>query len=327
VIDYKPLYMALNKRHANAWTEQLPAQIASAFQFFRHGKSAEWQTLVNNLSISAAGCSDLNSDIVRIGCRQDLTDVAYQDLYNRLKTLIPWRKGPFELFGVKIDTEWRSDWKWRRLKSHIKPLKNRLVLDVGCGNGYFCWRMAGEQAKLVVGIDPLLLNVIQFNLIRKLYDGDAPVYVLPLVIEDLPPNLNVFDTVFSMGVLYHRRSPIDHLLELKACLSPGGELVLETLVIDGGLGQTLVPEDRYAGMRNVWFIPSCPTLISWLTRCGFNDIRLVDLSTTSLEEQRRTEWMPFLSLNDHLDSKNPSSTKEGHPAPKRAIFIAQKPRL
>ena len=56
-----------------------------------------------------------------------------------------------------------------------------------------------------------------------------------------------------MGVLYHRRSPIDHLLELKGCLQTGGELVLETLVIDGGLGEVLVPENRYAKMRNVWF--------------------------------------------------------------------------
>ena len=118
-----------------------------------------------------------------------------------------------------------------------------MVLDVGCGNGYHCWRMLGAGAKMVVGIDPMMLNVMQFQLIRKLY-GEAPVYVLPMGIEDMPYGLKAFDTVFSMGVLYHRRSPIDHLMELRDCLKPGGELVLETLVIDGGLGQVLLPEDR-----------------------------------------------------------------------------------
>jgi tRNA (mo5U34)-methyltransferase len=181
--------------------------------------------------------------------------------------------------------------------------------------------MLGAGAKMVVGIDPTLLNVMQFQLIKKLY-GDAPIYVLPLGIEAVPSNLNAFDTVFSMGVLYHRRSPIDHLLELKGCLQVGGELVLETLVIEGGLGEVLLPEDRYAKMRNVWFLPSCDTLISWLKRCGFKNVRLVDVALTTIEEQRSTDWMRFHSLQDFLQADNHALTCEGLPAPKRAIFIA-----
>jgi tRNA (mo5U34)-methyltransferase len=129
--------------------------------------------------------------------------------------------------------------------------------------------------------------------------------------------------VFSMGVLYHRRSPIGHLLELRDCLVPGGELVLETLVIEGIQGETLVPEERYAMMRNVWFIPSCPTLMHWLKRCGFKHIRLVDVTATTIQEQRSTRWMTFHSLTDNLDPDNPTLTCEGYPAPKRAIIVAQ----
>ena len=125
-----------------------------------------------------------------------------------------------------------------------------------------------------------------------------------------------------MGVLYHRRSPIDHLLELRDCLQPGGELVLETLVIDGKLGEVLLPEGRYAKMRNVWFLPSCETLMSWLKRCGFINIRLIDVTPTSIEEQRSTEWMQFHSLKDFLYADNHQLTYEGQPAPKRAIIIA-----
>ncbi|MCU7797779.1 MAG: tRNA 5-methoxyuridine(34)/uridine 5-oxyacetic acid(34) synthase CmoB, partial [Candidatus Thiodiazotropha sp. (ex Myrtea spinifera)] len=140
--------------------------------------------------------------------------------------------------------------------------------------------------------------------------------------EDIPPNLQAFDTVFSMGVFYHRRSPFSHLSELKGCLRKGGELVLETLVIEGGPGEVLVPEGRYAKMRNVWFIPSPATLISWLSRAGFGDVRLIDVTTTSVEEQRATEWMRFESLADYLDPSQPAQTVEGHPAPRRAIIVA-----
>ncbi|MDO9268369.1 MAG: tRNA 5-methoxyuridine(34)/uridine 5-oxyacetic acid(34) synthase CmoB [Methylobacter sp.] len=338
MIDYQPLYDALIEAKADAWAKILPQQLERGFDQAKHGDLAQWQALVDSVPELPAAYRALDADAVQIGCSDDLIDDSMDTiehcqgelirpgrlksaLYSQLKALHPWRKGPYNLFGINIDTEWRSDWKWNRLKDHIAPLEHRLVLDVGCGNGYHCWRMLGAGAKTVVGIDPMLLNVMQFQLVRKLY-GEAPVYVLPMGIEDMPIGLKAFDTVFSMGVLYHRRSPIDHLMELRDCLKPGGELVLETLVIDGSLGQVLLPEDRYARMRNVWFLPSCDTLISWLKRCGFKNIRLVDVTVTSIEEQRTTEWMTFNSLKDFLDAENPQLTCEGLPAPKRAVVIA-----
>jgi len=321
MIDYQPLYNNLLDAKADAWVKILPQQLATALDLTRHGNLEQWQTVIECLPKLATTHRLLDADAVQIGLSDDLSEAARMQLEHQLKALHPWRKGPYNLFGINIDTEWRSDWKWNRLKNHISPLKHRMVLDVGCGNGYHCWRMLGARAKMVIGIDPLLLNVMQFQLVRKLY-GEAPLYVLPLGIEELPYGLNAFDTVFSMGVLYHRRSPVDHLLELRDCLQPGGELVLETLVIDGRLGEVLLPEGRYARMRNVWFLPSCETLISWLKRCGFKNIRLVDVTATSIEEQRSTEWMQFNSLKDFLSPENPQLTCEGLPAPKRAIIIA-----
>jgi tRNA (mo5U34)-methyltransferase len=323
VIDYQLLYQALRSAKADGWADCLPQQLSAAFDHSRHGHLATWQQLIKNLPEFSTTQRNLTTDAVQIGSAIDLSEVARATLETQLKSLHPWRKGPYQLFDINIDAEWRSDWKWRRVEPHISPIKHRLVLDVGCGNGYYGWRMLGAGAKCVVGIDPTLLNVMQFQFIRKLHGSEPPIYVLPLGIEDLPYGMKAFDTVFSMGVFYHRRSPIDHLLELRDSLVPGGELVLETLVIDGRLGDVLVPEDRYAQMRNVWFLPSPPTLMGWLSRCGFKNIRLVDITATSTEEQRSTEWMTFHSLKDYLNEDNPLLTCEGLPAPKRAIFIAQ----
>jgi tRNA (mo5U34)-methyltransferase len=323
VIDYKDLYQALRSAQADVWADRLPQQLSKAFDHTRHGHLVAWQQLFDDIPDFSTNHRILDADTIQMGSADDLTALARATLETQLKSLHPWRKGPYDLFGINIDAEWHSDWKWKRVERHISPLKHRLVLDVGCGNGYFCWRMLGAGAKCVVGIDPMLLNVMQFQFIHKLHGGVPPVFVLPLGIEDLPYGMKAFDTVFSMGVFYHRRSPIDHLLELRDSLVPGGELVLETLVIDGGLGEVLVPEDRYAQMRNVWFLPSCPTLMGWLSRCGFKNIRLVDVTATSTEEQRSTEWMTFHSLKDYLNEGNPLLTCEGLPAPKRALFIAQ----
>ena len=264
---------------------------------------------LNQSSVSVAGAT--------------LSDEQHDALKAQLKGLHPWRKGPFNLFGVEIDTEWHSDWKWDRLAEHIEPLNGRKVLDVGCGSGYHCWRMRGAGAELVIGIDPTPLFITQFFSLQK-YIQDPYVTVLPMGIEHLPAKMQAFDTTFSMGVLYHRRSPFDHLIELRDSLRPGGELVLETLVIDGKDGEVLVPEDRYARMGNVWFLPSSAALQNWLKKVGFSDIKLIDESTTTIEEQRSTEWMTFYSLEQFLDPDDHSKTIEGYPAPKRAIISAKR---
>lgn len=286
-----------------------------------HGDWPRWQLALANLPKVSASTIDLNADSLQIGQAKDLSPAQAAQLETSLREFHPWRKGPFNFFGVHIDTEWRSDWKWQRVAPHLSDLQGRRVLDVGCGSGYHVWRMLGAGAKLVLGVEPVLLYNQQFLAARN-YLGELPAYVLPATLEALPEK-PVFDSVFSMGILYHRISPLEHLKQLKALLRPKGELVLETLVIEGNENQVLLPQGRYAKMRNVWFLPSTATLIQWLQRLGFKDIRLVDVNQTSLEEQRSTDWMQFESLKDFLDPENTNLTLEGYPAPLRATIIAR----
>ena len=176
----------------------------------------------------------------------------------------------------------------------------------------------------MIGIDPTPLFVLQFKAIQR-YLNVETVHVLPLALEQLPPKLKAFETTFSMGVLYHRRSPIDHLTGLRDTLVPGGQLVLETLVVDGDEDTVFVPPGRYARMGNVWFLPSPAALIKWMSKAGFIDVELVDVSQTTGTEQRSTDWMTFYSLSNFLDRADRTKTIEGHPAPKRAIITARLP--
>jgi tRNA (mo5U34)-methyltransferase len=290
----------------------------------KHGDFHKWTTAFNKLPEFSGPVFTPDQNTLQIGRSEDLSKDQHQLLLEGLRGLMPWRKGPFNFFGHTIDTEWRSDLKWQRVKPHIAPLSGRLVLDVGCGSGYHCWRMLGEGARFVLGIDPSVKFVFQFNAVKK-YTPLAPVYYLPLRSENLPANLQCFDTVFSMGVIYHRRSPFDHIDELKASLRPGGELILETLVIPGNEDTVLTPADRYAQMRNVWFIGSNLATMRWLQRCGLTNVRMVDETITTPAEQRKTNWMTFNSLTDFLNPFDNSKTMEGYPAPRRAIFIANKP--
>lgn len=330
MIDFAPLIDMLSHGPLRPWAALLPAQIGRQLSPELWGDLPQWQDVLARLPELTPSSCDFATG-VRVGTAADCGNSQRDALRDCLLALNPWRKGPWDVFGIHIDTEWRSDWKWNRLLPHIAPLRDHLVLDVGCGNGYYCWRMFGAGARRVVGIDPSPRFVYQFYALKHYaikhhaLRGTVPtlpVDVLPLGIEQVPANLRAFDSVFSMGVLYHRRSPMDHLRELKDCLRPGGQLILETLVIGGERGQVLVPEGRYAKMPNVWFIPTPDTLIGWLRKCGFVSPRVVNIEPTTTAEQRATAWMTFESLANFLDPVNPNLTCEGHPAPRRAIFIA-----
>ena len=321
MIDYQALYSQLDKVNLTEWPE-LATQLEYVFNSGRYGDLPKWQQVLQNLPNIVTPYKQLDADSITIGQASELTAEQQRELEQQLHQLHPWRKGPFNLFGIHIDTEWHSDWKWQRVAQHLTPLQGRTVLDIGCGSGYHLWRMLGAGAEFVLGIDPSPLYVHQFYTMKH-FAGNENAHLLPLGIEQLPQNRKGFDTVFSMGVLYHRRSPIDHLLELQGCLKTGGELVLETLIIDDAVGDVLVPEGRYAKMRNVWFIPGIKLLRRWLQRTGYQNIRVVDVCVTTVEEQRSTEWMQFDSLSTFLDPQDNSKTIEGYPAPRRAVVIAE----
>lgn len=321
---FNPVLDYLRQADRNEWAGLLTQQLVRRFDHNPHGDLPRWLDALESLPPVPDVRADLDASAVTLTTPTPLTETHQTNLEHGLRGLMPWRKGPFDFFGTYIDTEWRSDWKWDRVAPHLSDLNGRTILDVGCGSGYHCWRMAGAGAERVIGIDPGLLFLFQFLAVKG-YLGKVPVDLLPVRMEDLPDKLELFDTTFSMGVLYHRRSPLDHLLELKGTLRRGGELVLETLVVDGPEGYSLMPEDRYGQMRNVWFLPSCPTLLRWLDRTGFRNARVVDVSDTGTDEQRTTDWMRFNSLTDFLDPEDPSKTVEGYPGPKRATIIAEKP--
>lgn len=299
----------------------LKQRVNSTLSTRRYGDLKQWKQHFDSLPEANPRTMDFESEI-RIGAAYDLSVEQAQRLKESLEGLIPWRKGPITLFDQYIDTEWRSDWKWQRIEKYLQ-LKGRKVLDVGCGNGYHMWRILGGQPERVLGIDPSPRFVVQFYMLKKYYQGEIPIDLLPLGIQDLPANA-LFDTVLSMGVLYHRRSPMDHLIELANQLRSGGQLLLETLVIEGNENNVLLPNSRYAMMPNVWFIPSVASLSIWMRRAGFVDVECIDESVTSTDEQRTTDWMRFHSLKDFLDPSDSTLTIEGYPRPRRAALIATK---
>ncbi len=300
--------------------EQLADISKDAFAV-NNGNIPKWEAAIDDIKKYSKGKVDYQVPYLHIHTKDGDTDTLQQSL----KLLMPWRKGPYQIGSLQLDSEWRGDMKWDRVLPHIQSLKGKSVLDVGSGNGYFTYLMALAGAKIALGIEPFLLFNYQFQALRTLMDNPPNAFVLPLKLEQIPTE-PLFDTVFSMGVLYHQKDHLLHLQQLKNVLTNGGELILETLIIDAKYGKQITPKDRYARMRNVWRLPSTDTLHGWLESAGFQDIKLADVTQTTPKEQRATHWIGdnTQSLADFLDPNDSNLTIEGLPAPKRAIFICQK---
>ena len=285
------------------------------------GNIPKWSQAIETIDALPKGKISLKKPYISIN--NDSIDS--EALITELRKLIPWRKGPFMINDLVLESEWDGDMKWQRITKHIKPLKNKRVLDVGAGNGYFTLRMAMEGAKRALGIEPFLLFNYQFRAIKSMIESPLNALLLPMKLEDMPKK-TIFDTVFSMGVLYHQRDHMAHLSQLHEMMAPNAELVIETLVVEDPEDCILVPKGRYAQMRNVYSIPSIKTLKSWLNDANFNNVRVVDVSKTTIAEQRKTPWIGEngASLEDFLDPLDDSLTIEGYPAPTRAIVVCDR---
>jgi tRNA (mo5U34)-methyltransferase len=304
MLQYDRLWQYLTDIGVGDWRSRIEAMLHLRLSRAGHGNFTEWQETLAGLANTA---------------RDD--EVQIRKL---LLSLSPWRKGPFDVAGIHIDAEWRSDLKWERLADAIQSLQDRNVLDVGCGNGYYARRMCDAGAGAVIGVDPTLLYVVQHLAVDNFIPQEN-LFVLPLRSDELPQGARAFDTCFSMGVLYHQRSPLLHLQQLRSFLRRSGELVLETLYIPGEESFASTPADRYARMRNVWLLPTIAELTTWLQRSGFKNIEIVDQSVTTVDEQRSTAWMTFDSLDKALDDNDPDKTVEGWPAPRRVVIVANAP--
>jgi len=266
---------------------------------------------------------DFSGDVVRIGARDEISAAEFDKLYDVMRQFMPWRKGPFSIFGVDIEAEWRSDKKWRRVQPVLPDMRGKVVADIGCNNGYYMFRMAAERPAVVLGFEPYIQHYYAFQTLNRLA-GQKNLVVEPFGVEDIGLFPESFDVIFLMGIIYHRVSPVEMLKEIRAALKPGGRLIVESQAIPGDEPVALFPESRYAKVPGTYFVPTAACLKNWLKRTGFGKIDLFYSHPMSESEQRRTDWMDFESYSDFVDPQNPQLTAEGYPAPIRVYVKALK---
>jgi len=264
---------------------------------------------------------DFSGDVVKIGAGEELSRQDSTRVYEVMRGFMPWRKGPFSVFGIEIDAEWRSERKWQRVAPVLPNMRGKVIADIGCNNGYYMFRMAAHAPALVLGLEPYIQHYYAFKTLNRLA-GQNNLAIEPFGVENISLFRSSFDLIFLMGIIYHRISPVEMLREIKAAMKPGGCLIVESQAIPGEEPVALFPEKRYAKVPGTYFVPTAACLRNWLSRAGFKGISLFCSHPMSDEEQRCTDWMTFESYNDFIDPHNPKLTVEGYPAPLRVYLKA-----
>ena len=271
------------------------------------------------LSRYSARRIDVSGDTVMIGGSEEVSDGERNEIKTHLQAFMPWRKGPFSVFGVDVDAEWRSERKWARLAGRLPDLRGKVIADIGCNNGYYMFRMADHHPRFVLGLEPSVQHYYCFNALNSMAGFDNLAIDL-LGVEHLPLFPDCFDIIFLMGIIYHRPSPIDTLRDIVTALRPGGTLILESQAIPGTEPYALFPDTTYAKVPGTYFVPTGSCLTNWMQKAGFVDIDLFCSHPMSAKEQRKTEWMVFESFEDFIHPDHPEQTVEGYPAPLR-VFV------
>ncbi|UDG80379.1 tRNA 5-methoxyuridine(34)/uridine 5-oxyacetic acid(34) synthase CmoB [Candidatus Annandia pinicola] len=313
MFNFNYFYKTIINTPLHNWLNTLPTQI---LQWYNNNiNNVNFKKLfyiLNNIPIVKPKYLDLkNSIIVCNNLKKKKKNIIKKLLFK----LLPWKKGPFYLYGINIDSEWRSDWKWSIIKPYVKNIKKDLVLDIGCNNGYYMWRMLGMGSKIIIGIENIPLYFFQFEVIRKLVGNYNNIHMIPLNFNIIK-KIEAFNIVFSMGLLYHLKSPFNHIIKIRKNLLNGGELILETLVTLKKDNTIILPIEKYLNMKNIWFIPSIILLKKILIKCKFENIRIINYRYINVKEQRNTKWILNKSC---LNIKN-----KNHNIPLRVIIMATK---
>ncbi|MBT7543393.1 MAG: tRNA 5-methoxyuridine(34)/uridine 5-oxyacetic acid(34) synthase CmoB [Gammaproteobacteria bacterium] len=294
----------------------------SSEAFNNHGNLPKWLDILDSLPDLNTDFLDVTSDSIEIGRTDEISNSQRTILKKKLLKLNPWRKGPFHLFGLHIDSEWRSEKKWNRIKNYLPNLMGKSIGDLGCSNGYYSYRLLNFNPKIIIGLDKTPLFIMQF-LATKLYARNLQnIIILPTTAEDFVYKKFNFDLLLSMGILYHSKNSATHIEALNSLLKKNGTLFLETIISLTKDNLNITKGQTYAGMKNIGTIYTIDNLRKLMIENGFKNIECIDESFTNSSEQRSTEWMTGKSFKDFILPNG--KTIEGFLPVCRAIFIAQK---
>ncbi|AHK00915.1 MULTISPECIES: class I SAM-dependent methyltransferase [Rhizobium/Agrobacterium group] len=115
----------------------------------------------------------------------------------------------------------RQAGEWHELRAMLPTLKDKTVLDLGCGFGWHCRHAVEQGAAHVVGVD------LSENMLRRAAEinGGPGIEYRRAAIEDIDFAPESFDLVLSSLALHYVRDPDTAFARVFSVLKSGGDFV------------------------------------------------------------------------------------------------------
>lgn len=186
--------------------------------------------------------------------------------------------------------------EWPVLRSMLPDLRDKRVLDLGCGFGWFCRFAVGEGAASVLGVD------VSGNMLaraRREADDSRIRYELA-DLESFVPAAGAFDLAYS-SLAFHYIAGLDALFgRVHAALKPGGALVcsVEHPIMTAPVRQEwLLDADGRASWPVNGYLDEGERVSNWLAEGVVKRHRTIAtyldlLRTAGFSLDRLAEWGP-----------------------------------
>ncbi|MFS0880203.1 class I SAM-dependent methyltransferase [Metabacillus niabensis] len=138
-----------------------------------------------------------------------------QNKYDDIQFFSEYEKMPRSVKGLEAAGEWHV------LKTLLPELKNKSVLDLGCGFGWHCRYAREQQASSVIGVD---ISEKMLQKAREKTDDPAISYI-QMPIEEIDFSNGQFDVVLSSLAFHYIQSFREVCKKVYDSLKPEGSFV------------------------------------------------------------------------------------------------------
>ncbi|WP_026908137.1 class I SAM-dependent methyltransferase [Paucisalibacillus globulus] len=241
-----------------------------------------------------------------------------QNKYDDVKFFSAYKKMSRSMKGLEGAGEWPV------LKELIPDLRNKHVLDLGCGFGWHCRYAREQHASSVVGVD------ISEKMLQKARNltNDPLISYIRKPIEDLNFTDSQFDVVISSLAFHYIESFESICKNVYDCLKPGGTFVFsvehpiftsrkeQDWHYDEQGNRLHWPVDNYAqeGLRETTFLTDNVTKYHRTLSTYINDLIQAGFNVKAVKEPMPTD----------IIEKNMPEMKDENRRPMFLIILAEK---
>jgi ubiquinone/menaquinone biosynthesis C-methylase UbiE len=167
----------------------------------------------------------ISSLLILLGCDSNNEHIHHKSNKEHGQANHHMHKSSFEDLVNNFEADDRDEWqKPQEVIKFLGDLKNKTIIDIGAGTGYFEFKITEPSTKIIAAdaddrfikyLDERILKEKSINIVSRKAEYETP-----------PVNQNEADIVYMIDVYHHIENRKEYFMAVKKGLKPNGEMVI-----------------------------------------------------------------------------------------------------